>query len=142
MTAPSDINSPDLTTSGITNIDTMKPANGFLGAAEARIMDFAEDAKFGLVKSMDSLVLAAHRFAAEIDTMAGREAGDFARSAADVVANLQRGLADKPVSELLEDGQDMIRRQPALAIGLAVAGGFLIARLARGSGSTSGTDEA
>lgn len=119
----------------ITTIDTMKPASGFLGAAESRIMDFAEDAKYGLVKSMDSLVLAAHRFAAEIDTMAGPQVGDFARSAADVVSSLQRGLAAKQVSELLEDGQDLIRRQPVLAIGIAVASGFLIARLARSGGN-------
>lgn len=129
MTAKPDPIAPDVTT-----LDTRLPAHGFFETAESRMMDFAEDAKTGLVKSMDSLVLAAHRFAAEIDTMAGPQVGDFARSAADVVASFQRSLAEKPVSELLEDGQDMIRRQPALALGLAVASGFLIARLARGSG--------
>jgi len=108
---------------------------GFLEAAESRLMDLAEDTRSGLVKSMDGLVMAAHRIAADIDSMAGPQVGDLARSAADLVANAQRSIADKPLADLLQDGQDLIRRQPAIAIGLAVAGGYVLARLARSSRS-------
>ena len=115
----------------ITILNTSKPAAGFLDAAEARLMDLAEDTRSGLIKSMDGLVLAAHRIAADIDSMAGPQVGDLARSAADFVASAQRSLAEKPLAEILEDGQELIRRQPAIAIGVAVASGFLLARLAR-----------
>jgi len=115
-------------------INARLPQTGFFDSAEARLLDMAEDTKAGLVRSMDGLVLAAHRIAADIDSVAGAQIGDLARSAADLVGSIQSSLDAKPLAELLEDGQDLIRRQPVLAVGLAVAGGFLLARLAKTAG--------
>lgn len=117
-------------TPDITEIDTVMPGSGFLDTAQARLLDMAEDAKSGIVRSMDGLVMAAHRLAADIDSMAGPQVGDLARQAAELVTGLQKSLTEKPVGELLEDGQDLIRRQPVIAISLAVASGYLLARLA------------
>ena len=134
MSDPLSPDTPDFTPDlDITEIDTVAPATGFLEAAEARLLDMAEDAKIGLVRSMDRLVMAAHRLAADIESMAGPQVGDLARSAAEFVTGVQTSLTEKPISELLEDGQDLIRRQPVIAIGVAVASGYLLARLARNS---------
>jgi hypothetical protein len=111
------------------------PKTGLFDAAEGRLLAMAEDTKSGLVRSMDGLVLSAHRLAAEIDSVAGAPLGDFARSAADLLGALQRGLEDKPLAELLDDGQNFIRQRPALTLGVAVASGFLLARLAKGNGT-------
>ncbi|WP_439532708.1 hypothetical protein [Polymorphobacter sp.] len=113
------------------SIDTRRPAAGFFDAAESRLLDIATDTKTGLVRSMDGLVIAAHRIAADIDTLAGPSVGDLARSAADVLGNIQRGLDEKSLNELIDEGQDLIRRQPVLALGVAVVSGYAIARLAR-----------
>jgi hypothetical protein len=51
-----------------------------------------------------------------------------------VISDLQQTLRDKPVAELLEDGRDVVRRQPGIAIGAAVAAGFIAARILK-SGS-------
>lgn len=109
--------------------------------AERRLLAVAEDAKAEIVKSMNGIVLQAHSLAANIDSMAGAPAGDLARQAADLLGAVQRGLDEKKVAELLSDGQDLIRRQPAIALGVAVASGFLLARMMRPSTpSMSDTD--
>jgi hypothetical protein len=126
--------STDTQKSSPETINARLPQTGFFDSAEARLMDMAEDTKAGLVKSMDGLVLAAHRIAADIESVAGSSVGDLARSAADLLGAIQSGLDAKPLAELLEDGQDLIRRQPALAIGVAVASGFVLARIAKSSG--------
>lgn len=110
---------------------TETPRAGFIDEAEDRLLAVAEDAKTELVKAMDAMVLQAHSLAATIDSMAGAQAGDLARQAADVLASVQRGLDEKAVSELVSEGQALIRRQPAAALGIAVASGFLLARLLR-----------
>jgi ElaB/YqjD/DUF883 family membrane-anchored ribosome-binding protein len=108
-------------------------SGSFMSNAESRILSVAEDAKAEIVKSMNGLVLQAHSLAANIDSMAGAPAGDLARQAADLLGAVQRGLDEKNVAELVADGQDLIRRQPAIALGVAVASGFLLARLMRPS---------
>lgn len=108
-------------------------SGSFVSNAESRILAVAEDAKAEIVKSMNGLVLQAHNLAANIDSMAGAPAGDLARQAADLLGAVQRGLDEKKVAELVADGQDLIRRQPTIALGVAVASGFLLARMMRPS---------
>lgn len=116
-------------------------SGSFMSDAERRLLAVAEDAKAEIVKSMNGIVLQAHSLAANIDSMAGAPAGDLARQAADLLGAVQRGLDEKKVAELLSDGQDLIRRQPAIALGVAVASGFLLARMMRPSTpSMSDTD--
>lgn len=119
-------------------------SSGFMSDAESRILAVAEDAKSEIVKSMNGIVLQAHSLAANIDSMAGAPVGDFARQAADLLGAVQRGLDEKAVAELLADGQALIRRQPAVALGVAVASGFLLARMLRPAATTNeaaATDE-
>lgn len=104
-----------------------------VSTAESRILAVAEDAKAEIVKSMNGLVLQAHSLAANIDSMAGAPVGDLARQAADLLGAVQRGLDEKNVAELVADGQDLIRRQPTVALSVAVASGFLLARMMRPS---------
>jgi hypothetical protein len=104
---------------------------GLFANAESRLLDFAEDGKAELVKGFDGLLAMVQELAANVDSVGGSAFADYAHKAADVISSVQDTLRDKPVAELIDDGRDVIRRQPGVAIGLAVAAGFIAARLVK-----------
>lgn len=126
------------------NANSTKPAlavvrdsgrgSGLLANAESKLLDLAEDGKAELVKGFDGLLAMVQELAANVDSVGGGAFAEYAHSAADVISDLQQTLRDKPVAELLEDGRDVIRRQPGISIGVAVAAGFIAARILK-SGS-------
>jgi hypothetical protein len=104
-------------------------SSGLFANAESRLLDFAEDGKAELVKGFDGLLAMVQELAANVDSVGGGAFADYAHKAADLISDLQDTLRDKPVAELLDDGRDIIRREPAIAIGVAVAAGFIAARI-------------
>jgi hypothetical protein len=58
----------------------------------------------------------------------------IARSAADSLAEFSGSLRSRDVTSLMTQAQDFARRRPALFLGGAVAGGFLLARFLKSSG--------
>ena len=56
-----------------------------------------------------------------------------ARSAAQSLQDVSARLDEKSLDDLAGDAKEFVRQSPGLAIGLAAVGGFLIARLLRGS---------
>lgn len=108
-----------------------RPAQGIYGFAETKLMSLAEDGKSELVRNFDGLVAMVQELAAKVESAGGGIAGDYAHQAADMLSELQATLRDKPVAELLDDGRDLIRRSPGLAIGVAVIAGFAAARLVK-----------
>lgn len=67
--------------------------------------------------------------ARQLDERLGANVGDYARRASSTVTGLSTSLQDKDLDELIEDGKELIRRNPAVAIGVAAAAGFLLTRL-------------
>lgn len=55
--------------------------------------------------------------------------GQYARQASTAVNNLSASLKDKDVEDLLDDAKDLIRANPAVAVGAAAAVGFLLTRV-------------
>ena len=55
------------------------------------------------------------------------------RQAASLLSDVQAGLRDTPVEDLLDDGRELIRQSPRLTIGVAVLAGFVVARLVKSS---------
>lgn len=108
-----------------------------IGMAESRLLDLAEDGKAELVKSFDGLVAMVHEIAANVESSGGSAVAGYARQAAHLLGDFQAGLRDRPVDELLEDGRELIRRSPGVAIGVALVAGFIAARLFK-SGSRQG----
>ena len=104
------------------------PSRGLVGYAESRLLELAEDGKSELVRSLDGLVSIVQDIAAQVESVGGPFAG-YARQAAGLVDELQSALRDRDVGDLLDDGRDLIRRQPAVALGVAVVAGFVAARL-------------
>jgi hypothetical protein len=105
------------------------PSRGLIGYAESRLLELAEDGKTELVRSLDGLVSLAQEIAAQVESVGGGPFAGYARQAAGLVDELQGVLRDRPVGELLDDGRDLVRRQPAIAVGVAVVAGFIAARL-------------
>jgi hypothetical protein len=68
-----------------------------------------------------------------VDEKVGAKYGDYARSAAKGLNDAAARLEAKDLNELGEDVKQFVRTSPGLAIGIAAAGGFLLARLFKGS---------
>lgn len=113
-------------------------AQGMGHGVQAQLVDLAEDGKRELARSFDGLVTAAHELAARVDSMGVGPLSKVAWQAAGVLSNMHQGLRDRPVDTLLDEGRLLIRREPAVAVGVAVAAGFLAVRLFKASSAANG----
>lgn len=102
--------------------------DGLLDFARNRLIAMVEDARDSLVgqvrglKSLaDLLVDNLPEGAAPVSKLVGDASGSI-----DAIAD---ALAEKSVEELVEDGRQLVRAQPAAAVGLAIAVGFLAGRM-------------
>ena len=68
-----------------------------------------------------------------IDEKVGPKYGEYARTAAQSLQDVSTRLDAKDLEELAEDAKEFVRKSPGLAIGMAAVGGFLLARLLKGS---------
>lgn len=80
-----------------------------------------------------------------IEEKVGPQYGRYAHSAAEGVSGFAEQLKAKDVDDLIEDARALVRKSPAVAIGAAVAVGFVLARLVKagvshdaGSSATAG----
>lgn len=105
--------------------------HGIAGIAQSKLLDLAENGKLSLVDSFEGFAAMTRDMADKIEGNGNGLFGGYARQAANLVGELQDTLRDKPVDELLDEGRDLIRSQPGLAVGLAVAIGFFAARLVK-----------
>ena len=109
------------------------PAGGssidsLLDFARRRLVALVEDGRDSLVgqvrglKSLsDLLIEALGDNAAPVSRLVGDATGSI-----DAIAD---ALAEKSVEELVEDGRALVRAQPAAAVGIAIAIGFLAGRM-------------
>ena len=99
-----------------------------LDFARDRLITLVEDARDSLVgqvrglKSLaDLLVDNLPEGAAPVSKLVDEASGNI-----DAIAD---ALAEKSVEELVEDGRALVRSQPAVAVGIAIAVGFLAGRM-------------
>lgn len=83
--------------------------------------------------AMQSLAKLISDTAGTVDAKLGPQYGDYARQAAESVANAADALDSKDVEELMTEARDFVRKSPAVAIGAAALVGFVLMRLAKGS---------
>ncbi len=106
-------------------------AGNLTGIAQNRLLGLAEDGKSELLKSLDGLFVLVEELAGRVEQVGGGPFAGYARQAVGLIGEIKDGLADKPVEELIEDGRTLVRESPGLAIGIAVAAGFLVARIVK-----------
>ncbi|GGE06502.1 hypothetical protein GCM10011529_11110 [Polymorphobacter glacialis] len=124
-------NRPDASSSGKRPGASSFRRQGIAGVAQSKLLDLAESGKLALVESIDGLAAMSREMAEKVESRGNGLFGGYAWQAANLVGELQDTLRDKPVDELLDDGRDLIRRQPAVAVGIAMVAGFLAARLVK-----------
>ncbi len=108
--------------------------NNFKAKATDSAKAAAEKGKDRATEAVGSIGKLIRDSAATIDDNVGKQYGDYARSAADMVEGFAGKMDAKDVDALAEDARQFVRKSPAVAIGAAAAIGFVLARLVRSGG--------
>lgn len=103
--------------------------------ASARARGAATKGKDKAAEAVGSLAKLLEDSAGTVDSKFGKQYGDYARSAASTVAGLATTLDKKDLDELAASTRDMVKKNPAIAVGAATVLGFVLARLLKGGSS-------
>ncbi len=101
------------------------------GQATDKARAFAEAGKDRATGALDDLVKMIEDAAGEVDDRLGAQYGDYARRAAEGVGSFSDSFRAKDVDQLFDEARDLVKKSPAVAIGIAAAIGFVVARIAR-----------
>ena len=101
--------------------------------AKERAADLAVEGKARASEAIAGIGKLVADNATLIDDKIGAKYGDYARTAAQSLQDTAAKLDSKDLAELTEDAKEFVRNSPGLAVGLAAAAGFLMARMFRGS---------
>ena len=109
---------------------TVKDYSSKYGAqATDRIRTLADTGKERAVGGLDQLSQLINDAAQQVDEKLGAQYGYYARTAADTVSNFAEQLKGKDTEELIEEAREFVRKSPGVAVGVAAALGFAVARL-------------
>lgn len=100
---------------------------------KARAFQFATEGKAKASEAIASVGKLVEENSGLIDEKIGSKYGDYARGAARTIQDTAARLDAKDLNELGEDAKEFVREKPALALGMAAAAGYMLARLFRGS---------
>lgn len=113
--------------------DWVSEAKSYGEQAKGKAGELAVDGKGKVAEAIAALSRAVLDTAPTVDDKLGAKYGDYARSASRSLQDASARLEQKSVEELSEDAREFVRKSPGLAVGIAAVGGFLLARLFRGS---------
>ncbi len=102
-----------------------------LGKAATGVKSLVVDSKAQVASTLGGLADAVRDIATKLDGNGAAPLAGYVHSAADSVADWAATVEHKSVDELVDDARSLVRSNPALAVGLAVATGFVVARIAR-----------
>lgn len=104
---------------------------GLRGQAGEKLRGFADGGKdraTGLLDNFSEVIADAAR---SIDERLGAEYGGYAHRAAGAVSDFSERVRGKTVDELLDDGKEIVRKSPGVAIAAAAVVGFALFRIVR-----------
>lgn len=104
--------------------------------ASAKARDAATKGKDKAAEAVGNLAKLLEDGAGTVDSKFGKQYGDYARSAAATVAGLASSLDKKDLDELAASTRDLVKKNPAIAVGAATVVGFVLARLLKGGSSS------
>ena len=99
--------------------------------ATTKVREYAEEGKGRATTALDDFSGVLRDTAAQIDDRIGAEYGQYARRAADAVQDFADNIRNREVDELYDDARNLVRKSPAVAIGVAAAVGFALVRLVK-----------
>lgn len=113
--------------------DWVAEAKNYGVQAKGKAGELAVDGKGKIAEALLALGRAVFDTAPTVDEKLGAKYGDYARSASRSLQDASARIDAKSVDEIGEDAREFVRKSPGLAIGIAAVGGFMLARLFRGS---------
>lgn len=108
-------------------------ASSLKNQASVKARDAATKGKDKAAEAVGSLAKLLEDSADTVDSKFGKQYGDYARSAATTVAGLATTLDKKDLDELAASTRDLVKKNPAIAVGAATVIGFVLARLLKGN---------
>jgi ElaB/YqjD/DUF883 family membrane-anchored ribosome-binding protein len=102
--------------------------DGLVDFARNRLVALVEEARDSLVGQVRGLKELADLLADNLPESAA-PVHRLVGSATQNIDAIADALAEKSVEELVEDGRELVRAQPAAAVGVAIAVGFLMGRM-------------
>lgn len=112
--------------------DARDKANAFASDAKVKATGYAEDGKAKASQAIVGLSRLIDENAGLIDEKVGAKYGEYVCSASKTLADAGTRLDEKSLDELSEEAREFVRKSPGLAVGMAVATGFVLARLFKG----------
>ncbi|MEO6091581.1 MAG: hypothetical protein ABIT04_12045 [Novosphingobium sp.] len=103
--------------------------------ARERVLTLANDGKVRATGAINNLAKTVEDSAPLIDERLGVKYGDYVRGASRSLQDAAIRLEAADLTKVTEDTRAFVRSSPGLAVGIAAMGGFLIARLFKGSDS-------
>lgn len=107
-------------------------ANAFAADAKVKAAGYAEEGKAKASQAIIGVSRLIDENVGLIDEKVGAKYGDYVRSASRSLADAGTRLDEKSLDELGDDAKEFVRKSPGLAVGIAVATGFVLARLFKG----------
>lgn len=99
--------------------------------AKLRAAELANEGKARAGGAICSLGKIVEENAPSLDAKLGIKYGDYARTAGKSMQDAGTKIGEKELNELGDDVKEFVRQSPGMAIGIAAATGFLLARLFR-----------
>jgi len=99
--------------------------------ATEKARDYAAEGKARAGGALDEVSRLMGEAAKTVDSKLGAEYGKYARNAADTISGWSDQIKTKNLDDFVEDAREMVRKSPAVAIGVAAALGFVLARVIR-----------
>lgn len=106
-------------------------ASNFARQAGDKARQFADTGKSRAGDALGEVARLMQDAATTVDEKLGSQYGQYARSAADGLESFSENLKARDIDELIDEAQALVRKSPAVAIGIAAALGFVIARVAK-----------
>lgn len=94
---------------------------------KARLL--AEDGKAKATGALGQLSELLADAATQVDEKLGAQYGQYARQAADRVQGFSSAVDAKSVDDLIADVRELVKKSPAVAVGVAAGLGFVVARV-------------
>lgn len=99
--------------------------------ATDKARSYAVDGKDKATGVLDNIAQVVAEAAGSVDEKLGPEYGRYAHQAADAVRSFTDSLRDKDVDQIFDDTKELVRKSPAVAVGIAAVAGFALVRLVK-----------
>ena len=106
-----------------------KEAEALKGQATDKARAAAQKGKGKAVAAAGSVSTVLADAASSIDAQFGKQYGDYARTAQGKLDELVGTIDRMEVDEMVDSAREFVRKQPAIAVGVAAAAGFALVRL-------------